>query len=82
MNDDNARDFLDQIEQARNKAPTAHDKATPEAILHFARLLVKLSQEAENATRKVIRLTWALCGLTVALLVVALIQIILTLFRV
>ena len=40
----------------------------------MAHLLSLLAEEAEESTKKITRLTWSLFGLTVALLVVAIIQ--------
>lgn len=45
-------------------------------LAYFSALLIKLSRQAEESTKKMIRLTWALFGLTVALLVVAIVQIV------
>lgn len=45
-------------------------------IAHFSSLLVVLSRKAEKSTKKIVRLTWALFGLTAILLLVAIIQII------
>jgi hypothetical protein len=55
--------------------PTAHDKAAPLALYHFARFIKEVSDSAEKQTRKVVNLTYALFWLTTVLLIVALIQI-------
>lgn len=43
--------------------------------IQMARLLVLLAEEAENQSKKVIGLTWATVGLTVALFFLGIIQI-------
>ena len=81
MNDSEAKEFLDGIEKAKNEAPTAHDKAAPEALLHFAKLLVKLSQEADATANKVLTLTHVLAWFTAVLPIVALVQVAIMVFE-
>ncbi len=50
--------------------------STNKTIAFFSSLLVILSRQAEKSTKKIVHLTWALFGLTAALLLVAIIQII------
>ena len=70
-------DILEKIFYCAN-VPPPYEIETSEkrALAYFSSLLINLSRQAEKSTKKIIRLTWALFGLTVALLVIALIQII------
>lgn len=49
-------------------------------IPEFAALLVQLSEELDSAQRKVVRLTWALFGLTAVLLVIGAVQLFVTVY--
>jgi hypothetical protein len=52
------------------------NKMTSRTVAYFSSLLVNLSRQAEKSTKKIVRLTWFLFGLTVALLIVAIVQIV------
>ena len=70
-----SEDLLDKIfySSTVNIEPS---KITSQTIAYFSSLLIILSRQAEKSTKKIVRLTWFLFGLTVALLIVAIIQII------
>jgi CHASE3 domain sensor protein len=70
-----AQEIVESIKKAADSAPTAHDKAAPLALYHFARFIKEVSDSAEKQTRKVVNLTYALFWLTTVLLIVALIQL-------
>ena len=67
--------ILDTMKKLLSNSPphAVSDKHT-HLLVHASHLQVLLAEDAEKSTKKITRLTWSLFGLTVALLVVAIVQ--------
>jgi len=59
--------------------PLASDELTRRALKGLQRTMQVFNEQSSKQTQKMIRLTWGIVGLTIAMLVVLVIQIILTL---
>ena len=62
--------LLDELRVASSRA--IEDRNPAHMTVTFAVLLVKLSEQADYATRRFVRLTWALFWLSVVLMIVVL----------
>ena len=62
--------LLDELRVASSRA--IEDRNPAHMTVTFAVLLVKLSEQADYATRRLVRLTWALFWLIVVLMIVVL----------
>lgn len=70
FNTDPNRPIKEILDEIGTQAPAVFDKgagALGLVLAPFAALIAKLSMDAEVSTRKVIRLTWWLIALTIAL---------------
>ena len=66
--------IIEDIKKFTPRNPNPEHKADVHILVRTSQLRVLLAEEAEKSTKKIVRLTWALFGLTVALLVVAIVQ--------
>ena len=64
------RQLLDELRVASSRA--IEDRNPAHMTVTFAVLLVKLSEQADYATRRLVRLTWALFWLIVVLMIIVL----------
>jgi len=62
--------LLDELRVASSRA--IEDRNPAHMTVTFAVLLVKLSEQADYATRRLVRLTWALFWLIVVLMIIVL----------
>src|SRR3954471_6107573 len=65
-----SKQLLEELRVASSRA--IEDRNPAHMTVTFAVLLVKLSEQADYATRRLVRLTWALFWLIVVLMVVVL----------
>ena len=64
------KQLLDELRVASSRA--IEDRNPAHMTVTFAVLLVKLSEQADYATRRLVRLTWALFWLIVVLMIIVL----------
>jgi hypothetical protein len=65
-----SRQLLEELRVASSRA--IEDRNPAHMTVTFAVLLVKLSEQADGATRRIVRLTWVLFWLTVILMIIVL----------
>jgi hypothetical protein len=67
--DQEVEKLLEEIEAGAEAGARSPSRTTTFAIAPFAALLVRLSRDADKTANKVVRLTWGLFWLTLALLI-------------